>query len=394
MNTANPSSALQRVMIVDDEEICSGLLESTLQDEFETLTVASGEACLAAVAAFQPDVVLLDIEMGGIDGYETCVRLARMAELNELAERPAVIFVSGHDTLEERLRAYESGGDDFVIKPPTPAEVISKVRAIVSLVTERKNLRAEKDSMQQMAMGFLTSLGESGTALQYLRGGFACDSYAGLANSTIAALRDYGLVSHVQLRPPNQCLTFVESGHPSPLVESVFEKVRHLDRIFQFRQRLVVNYPHASVLVDNMPIADEERCGRLRDHLAIIAEGCEASVLALMRVAQIEARTQQLQRTALGVRQAITGLRGQYREQQAETRAILLQLTEKFAKELMHMGLTEQQESELQTLLSGAINEALQLFQRGLDFDEQLGALLDDIETGGAPSASKPLKPD
>lgn len=393
---------MQRVMIVDDEEICGALLESTLEDEFETLMVASGEACLAGVAAFQPDVILLDIEMGGIDGYETCTRLARMVEQGELAERPAVIFISGHDTLEERLRAYESGGDDFVIKPATPAEVISKVRVAVGLVAERKSLRTEKNSIQQMAMGFLTSLGESGTALQYLRGGFACDSYAGLASSTIAALRDYGLVSHVQLRPPNQCLTFIEyplghkSGHASPLEESVFEKVRHLDRIFQFRQRLVINYPHVSVLVDNMPIADEERCGRLRDHLAVIAEGCEASVLALMRVEQIEARTRQLQRTALGVRQAITGLRRQYREQQAETRVILLQLTEKFAKELVHMGLTDRQEDQLQTLLSEAINEALQLFQRGLDFDAQLGSLLEDIEAEGtlpAPSASQPLTP-
>lgn len=382
------SDALQRVMIVDDEEICSGLLEATLQGEFETLTVTSGEACLAAVAAFQPEVVLLDIEMSDIDGYETCARLTRMVEQGELAEPPAVIFISGHDTLEERLRAYESGGDDFVIKPPAPAEVIGKLRAIVSLVAERKHLRAEKDSMQKMAMGFLTSLGESGTALQYLRSSFVCDSFAKLADHTIAALRDYGLASHVQLRPPGQCLTFAESGHASPLEESVFEKVRHLDRIFQFRQRLVINFPHVSVLVDNMPISDEERCGRLRDHLAIIAEGCEASVLALMRVEQIEGRTRQLQRTAMSVRQAIADLRKQYGEQQAETRVILHQLSDKFAKELMHMGLTEHQEDQLQALLSESINEALQLFQRGLDFDQQLAALVDDIESADAASAS------
>lgn len=372
----------QRVMIVDDDEVSAVVLKFAIEDAFEVRHVPSGETCLTEIGAFKPAVVLLDIEMPGIDGYETCRRLHQLPELASPAEQPAVIFVSGHDSLDERLQAYDSGGDDFITKPPEPAEVLRKVQAMVALVAERKQLQEEKDSVQQMAMGFLTNLGESGTALQFLRSGLACTEPDELARLTIATLREYGLCAHVQLRLPNRYLTFTESGRATPLEESVFAQTRDLDRIFQFHQRMVVNYPHVSILVNNLPTEDEDRCGRLRDHLAIIAEGCEAGVLALIRTAEIETRTQQLQDTAQAVRDAITQLRSQYREQQAETRVILQQLQEGFAKELIHLGLSERQEEQMQALLSNAIDHALQLFQHGLDFDSQLGSLLYSLSTG------------
>lgn len=365
-----------RVMIADDDAISAGLLAHSLDEAFTTRIVASGAECLADVAAFMPEVLLLDIAMPGMDGYETCRQLReKLAD----AERPAVIFISAHDTLKERLLAYESGGDDFIPKPPAPKEVLRKVQAMVALVATRRQLLAEKASMQEMAMGFLTNLGESGTALQFLRNSPACASPAQLAQLAHATFLEYGLEAIVQIRMPCDCQTFTSKGPASPLEESVFSKVRDLDRVFQFRQRLIINYPHVSMLVNNLPIDDQDRCGRLRDHLAIVAEGCDASVMALIRIAEIERRRAQLESTATAVSAAIDSLRSQYREQQSETRVILHQLNESFAKDLMRMGLTERQEDDLQALLSGAINNALGLFQRGLDFDTQLGRLLDDI---------------
>jgi CheY-like chemotaxis protein len=364
-------------MIVDDDEITSALLACSLGESFATRLVASGEACLDQIGTFAPEVVLLDIAMPGMDGYETCRSLREMLADSE---RPTVIFISAHDNLNERLLAYESGGDDFISKPPMPEEVLRKVQAMVALVAARRQSLAEKTSMQEMAMGFLTNLGESGTALQFLRNSPACTTPLQLAQLAQATLREYGLEADLQMRMPEACLTFTAKGPASPLEESVFAKVRDLDRIFQFRRRLIINYPHVSVLINNLPIEDDDRCGRLRDHLAIVAEGCESSVLALIRTAEIERRRAHLEKAAAAVSATIGTLRGQYREQQSETRVILHQLNEHFAKELMRMGLTERQEDALQELLSGAINNALSLFQRGLDFDLQLGRLLDDIK--------------
>lgn len=374
-----------RVLIVDDDETTAALLAATLGTAFECLPVGSGETALALLADFRPEVVLLDIGMPGMDGYETCRRLR--AELAE-AQQPAVIFVSARESLDEHLRAYDCGGDDFVVKPVAPKEMLRKVGAMVGLVAERRQLQANVDSVRQMAMGFLTNLGETGTALQFMRNSQSCAQPADLARLAIDSLREYGLEAHVQLRPPGECLTYIASGSASPLDESVFAMVRDLDHVFQFRQRLIVNYPHVSVLVRNMPIEDTDRCGRLRDLLAIISEGCEASLQAILRAAEIERRTRQLQLTAETVRATLASLRKQYREQQTDTRVILYQMQERFTNDLFVLGLTEQQEEQMQELLDATIEETLGLFNRGLDFGDQLERLLQDIAStlSGSPT--------
>lgn len=375
MNNSHEFSA-HRVMIVDDDEISRTGLALALQESFAVVSVESGEAALAQVVEFRPEVVLLDIGMPGLDGYETCQRLRTTLPL---AEQPAVMFFSSLESLEDRLRAYDAGGDDFLTKPVAPEEVVHKVRAMVGLVTERKRIQAEKDSVQQMAMGFLTNLGETGCALNHLRHAPGCTSTTELARMTLTTLGEYGLDSALQFRLPWGEEAYDVNGPASPLEKSVFASVVTLDRIFQFSRRMVINYPHVSLLVKNLPVEDAERCGRLRDYLAIIAEGCEANLLALMRAAVIEERTKRLQETAMAVEKTIESLRGQYRTQQEETCFILHQLSEQFAHKLFVMGLTESQELYLQGLLGNAIDEALTLFQTGLDFDAQLGELLSVI---------------
>ncbi|AFL73692.1 response regulator [Thiocystis violascens] len=372
-------STEHRVMIVDDDEISAAALEIALRSRFEIHTLYSGEAALLALEQIKPEVVLLDISMPGIDGYATCRQLRKRLPQED---QPAVIFVSVKDTLEDRLLAYESGGDDFIIKPAQPEEVLSKARAMVGLVAERKRLKVSADSARQMAMGFLTNLGETGTALQFLRNSQSCLEPLELARLAIATLREYGLAANVQLRPPGATLTFIESGSATPLEESVFAMVRDMGRIFQFRQRLIINYPHVSVLIKNLPIADPDRAGRLRDLLAIIAEGCETSMLALIRIAEIDARTRQLQQTGAAVQAAIESLHQQYQAQQSDTRIILHQMHDRFTHDLLFLGLTEPQEERMMQLLDASIEETLNLFSRGLDFGDQLAQLRRGIATG------------
>ena len=97
-----PPEKKGKVLIVDDDPIILLMLETNLKDDFEVQTAGSGEACLETVPNFAPDLVLLDIEMPGIDGYETCRRLQEGRDGQPLP----VIFVSSHDTLDERLTAY------------------------------------------------------------------------------------------------------------------------------------------------------------------------------------------------------------------------------------------------------------------------------------------------
>lgn len=106
------------VLVCDDDTVNLEVIREILQDEYEVETVISGEACLAKLSEFQPDVLLLDIMMPGLNGYETYRQLAAASNGNV----PQVILVSARASTEDRLAGYEAGADDFISKPFDLAE--------------------------------------------------------------------------------------------------------------------------------------------------------------------------------------------------------------------------------------------------------------------------------
>lgn len=116
-----------RILVVDDTPANVRLLEAVLRPRgYEMLTAGSGLEALEAVTRDRPDLVLLDIRMPGMDGYEVCRRLR--ATPAGAALPVVMITASGN---EEKLRALEAGADDFIAKPFDHAELLARVRSLV-----------------------------------------------------------------------------------------------------------------------------------------------------------------------------------------------------------------------------------------------------------------------
>ncbi len=120
---------LSRILIVDDNPSNIFVLEEMLRDDYHIETAESGEAALEIAPDFLPDLILLDIMMPGIDGYETC---RRMRENPSLAGMK-IVMVSAKAMKAERLQGYEVGADDYVTKPFDEDELLAKVRVYVRL---------------------------------------------------------------------------------------------------------------------------------------------------------------------------------------------------------------------------------------------------------------------
>ncbi|MBL4794803.1 MAG: response regulator, partial [Pseudomonadales bacterium] len=101
---------LVHVLVVDDDPFVSFLLTEGLSDRFKVTAVNSGAACLAALEQLTPDIFLLDINMPVMNGYELC----SIIKDNEEWSLIPVVFVSGNSSVEEKLRGYEAGGDDYI----------------------------------------------------------------------------------------------------------------------------------------------------------------------------------------------------------------------------------------------------------------------------------------
>ncbi|HEV8488272.1 MAG TPA: response regulator [Candidatus Limnocylindrales bacterium] len=118
-----------RVLVVDDVARNVRLLEALLTPEgYDVVTAGSGAEALQRVAEQAPDVVLLDIRMPDIDGYEVCRRIRADPATAFL---PIIMVTSAED--EERVRALDAGADDFVAKPLNPPELLARVRSLIRI---------------------------------------------------------------------------------------------------------------------------------------------------------------------------------------------------------------------------------------------------------------------
>jgi putative two-component system response regulator len=114
----------RKILIVDDDVAIVRLLRRLLAQEYCLAEANSGEEALAMLDRFPADLVMLDIMMPGIDGYETCRRI-RMRPLGRTIQ---VVMVSANSSRGEQVRAYAAGADDYVAKPFDPHTMCSRVR--------------------------------------------------------------------------------------------------------------------------------------------------------------------------------------------------------------------------------------------------------------------------
>jgi two-component system sensor histidine kinase/response regulator len=118
-----------RILIVDDNPVNVAILEEMLGDGYHLTTATSGEEALALTSDVRPDLILLDIMMPGIDGYETCRRIRATPALRHTK----IIMVSAKALVAERLQGYKAGADDYVTKPFEEEELLAKVRVYLRL---------------------------------------------------------------------------------------------------------------------------------------------------------------------------------------------------------------------------------------------------------------------
>jgi two-component system cell cycle response regulator len=139
-----------RVLIVDDIEANVKLLEARLTVEyFETLTARSGEEALQICVSEGPDVVLLDVMMPGMDGFEVCRRL----KADPRTQHIPVIMVTALDQPTDKVQGLEAGADDFLTKPVDDIALISRVKNLSRLKTLTDEMLKRASTSEQMGMG-------------------------------------------------------------------------------------------------------------------------------------------------------------------------------------------------------------------------------------------------
>ncbi len=105
--------AKKKILVVDDDTNSIAIAEELLGGDYNLKTAATGEEALEIALDFIPDLILLDIIMPGMDGYEVCRRLRKHSTLSDTQ----IIIVSAKGELYDRIKGHEMGADDYISKP-------------------------------------------------------------------------------------------------------------------------------------------------------------------------------------------------------------------------------------------------------------------------------------
>jgi DNA-binding response OmpR family regulator len=164
----------ERLLIVEDDAAVRRMLERSLGAEgFEIAGAADGGTALALAERTAPDLVVLDVSMPGLSGFEVCRRLRAKGLTG------GVLMLTARDSVADRVRGLESGADDYVVKPFAIAEVVARLRALT---------RRGSDRSERLAHGEIVL--DTATAIVAVGGGAAVQLTAREAQLLELLLRD------------------------------------------------------------------------------------------------------------------------------------------------------------------------------------------------------------
>ena len=154
-----------KILIVDDNPTNVLILEEILGEAYRLQTASRGEDAVVLAQDFKPDLVLLDIMMPGLDGYDTC----RLLREKRALRHTKIVMVSAKAMLEERLQGYDAGADDYITKPFEQEELLAKVRVYLRLKSVEEVDQLKSDMLSLLSHETRTPLNGILTPVQMIR---------------------------------------------------------------------------------------------------------------------------------------------------------------------------------------------------------------------------------
>ncbi|PCK09364.1 MAG: hypothetical protein COA42_04345 [Alteromonadaceae bacterium] len=354
------SEQQQHIMIVDDNADNRELLEDIFEDDYRITSVSKGQACLDACSVAAPDIILLDVNMPVMDGYQVC----KLLKGNVDTALIPVVFVSALVSIEERLHGFEVGAEDYVTKPFGDENIIEIV--IKNLERRQKTLDFERQSKEAMSTAFhaMTNSADLGQIVQFLKQSFTYKSPRSLATGLMDTTAKFGL----------RCCMLVRCGFVSELVgceknsleARVLERSYKGERFIDFGARTLVNDKHVCLLVKNMPLDKPDDYGRIKDHLVSLIAGAEARAQSIEVEQMLEHERQGgLQSVILDSREELKEIRVLMESQTNEAQRIIYGLSGSLEKITFSLGLSEDQEREITEELGRGVDEISELATYG-----------------------------
>lgn len=362
------------IMIVDDAPDNLLLLEMMLEERYQIIQADCGQACLDLIAESVPDLLLLDVNMPGMTGYEVCMQLRKNSRTRNLP----IIFVSAMINTEERLAGFEAGGDEYINKPVNEEALLESIEIHLAKVNERKSSEKNAAEAMEVAMVAMTSSSELGQLIAFVSEAQSAKKLSDMGEMIIQVCESFGLNSCAYINGANPAFFGCETGSVEATV--LERSLTSKERIINLGIRTIVKSEQMALLVKNMPVDDENKYGRFKDHLAVlisISDGRLLTIKAQMDVAG--QRKDVLSRVIMHTEKQIKNLNSKISQYDENSRKVMMTMVTELETKLFSLGLDEDQEDQLMSLVYGTSDKLEKSKEVTKQLQDELGSVLEGL---------------
>lgn len=348
------------ILVVDDDPHMLALLSLHIQTAgYTVLAAENGRQALDIITENRNrlDAVVSDVAMPELDGYDLCARVRQMEGLEEIP----FLFVSAKGSLEEKLKGYEVGGDDYIIKPIEGEEVIIKVRHIIEHRIKHRALTQQLKDSHTAAMHAMAYSSNLGQVLQFMASIGDVTEFESLSVKLFDVTATLGMAVVIQFHTPDGIVSYKQGGKVTPLEANVIELARGKGRFFDFGPRTLINYTNFSLLVLNMPLDDSDKYGLMKDILGSLCDSIESKVKLLLSNVAVQHKDEVINT----VTQALARIDRSYRDIQQANLTAIDDMIHKMEEAMFGFGLEEGQEDTVRGIILYAKNKTAEIFEDG-----------------------------
>ncbi|MBV1869934.1 MAG: response regulator [Gammaproteobacteria bacterium] len=266
------------VLLIDDDKFIHKVIGKALSGAYTSIGALSGEEGIAVAKDKKPDVILLDVEMPSMTGYEVCDVLKQ----NAGTESIPVVFLSSKTSTREKMIGYDVGAADFLTKPCEKEELLAKLNVQCELNLAHKTLVDRAENASQTALSAMTGSSELGQIIQFMENCYTVSSFEKLALSVFKVTNELGLNCCLLFNTAAGEQYFSSKSTVSPLEKELMPALKEAgNRFTDFGRRTQITYPRVALLIKNMPVDDRAKYGRYKDLLPSLLSATDAKIKSL-----------------------------------------------------------------------------------------------------------------
>jgi response regulator of citrate/malate metabolism len=362
------------VYLVSADEYFISRVRERLAHEVDLNIHRSATSCRDGLTRARPDLIVLDTSLPNDSGFALHREIADDFDTGDIYQ---LLLCEEQDLSRDGYAAA-----DQLIRPVSEAVLWRKLDQLYKLFERNAATLEQMAYAQNVAFTSMSSMGELGVVMQFLSKSFACETIQAVTELAVESLRQYELEGAIYVLWEGDGLVRTTNGRELPEHDrTLIEQRRTLGRLLEIDRNLVVNYDHVSVLVTNLPEADPQRTGRIRDNLATLAEGIESRIKGLLLVHDNILKQQGIRYAAWEIRDSVKNLDARQAADLSNTSVLTNRVIDEFEDAFLHMGMLPAIENQLIGELVELRRKIAEIIGRPGEVHSKLQAVIAALET-------------